>query len=93
MAQTLCNIGYLYFSANELLAAEATFRDALDIYRAVWSADADRDSCMSQMCDTMCNIASILNKRKKFAQAIALFNEGLDVRLIYTTVQFASFFC
>lgn len=40
---------YLYFQAGELLAAEATFRDALDIYRAVWSSDADRDSCMAQL--------------------------------------------
>ena len=80
VAQTLCNIGFLYFSANELLAAEATFRDALDIYRAVWSADSDRDSCMAQLTDTLCNIGSILNKRKKFSDAIAAFNEALDVR-------------
>lgn len=80
VAQTLCNIGFLFFSANELLAAEATFRDALDIYRAVWAADSDRDSCMAQLTDTLCNIGSILNKRKKFSDAIAAFNEALDVR-------------
>lgn len=80
VAQTLCNIAILYFSANELLAAEATFRDALDIYRAVWAADSDRDACMAQLTDTLCNIGSILNKRKKFSDAIAAFNEALDVR-------------
>lgn len=73
------------FSANELLAAEATFRDSLEIYRAVWSSDADRDSCMAQLTDTLCNIGSILNKRKKFGDAIAAFNEALDVSKTYTT--------
>jgi len=80
VAQTLCNIGFLYFSANELLAAEATFRDALDIYRAVWSQDSDRDACMAQLTDTLCNIGSILNKRKKFSDAISAFNEALDLQ-------------
>lgn len=79
VAQCLSNIGYLYFQAGELLAAEATFRDALDIYRAVWSSDADRDSCMAQLTDTLCNIGSILNKRKKYPDAISSFNEALDV--------------
>lgn len=82
VAQTLCNIGYLYFSAGELLAAEATFRDALDIYRAVWSSDSERDSCMTQLTDTLCNIGSILNKRKKFSGAAACFNEALDVSIM-----------
>jgi tetratricopeptide (TPR) repeat protein len=79
VAQTLCNMAYLYFQAEELLAAEATFRDALDIYRAVWSHDSDRDSCMAQLTDTLCNIGSILNKRKKYSGAIVVFKEALDV--------------
>ncbi|CAB9529012.1 Kinesin light chain [Seminavis robusta] len=79
-AQTLCNMAYLYFQSGELLAAEATFRDALDIYRAVWSSDADRDSCMAQLTDCLCNIGSIENKRKRYSQAISSFNEALDLQ-------------
>lgn len=79
-AQTLCNMAYLYFQAGELLAAEATFRDALDIYRAVWSSDTDRDSCMAQLTDCLCNIGSIENKRKRYGCAISSFNEALDLQ-------------
>jgi tetratricopeptide (TPR) repeat protein len=72
-------MAYLYFQAGELLAAEATFRDALDIYRCVWSSDPDRDSCMAQLTDCLCNIGSIENKRKRYRQAISSFLEALDV--------------
>ena len=93
VAQTLCNIGYLYFSAGELLAAEATFRDALDIYRAVWSSDSERDSCMAQLTDTLCNIGSILNKRKKFSGAITVFKEALDVSTKWEFKLYIHMFC
>lgn len=80
VAQTLCNLAYLYFQAGELLAAEATFNDALDIYRSVWASDQDRDSCMAQLTDTLCNIGSIQNKRKRFTAAIPCFKEALDLQ-------------
>jgi tetratricopeptide (TPR) repeat protein len=79
VAQVLCHIACLYFEAGELLSAQATFEDALEIYREVFQTAVDRDSCMTQMTDALCNIGSIHNKRKNFEQAIQCFKEGLDV--------------
>ena len=79
VAQTLCHIACLYFEADELFSAQATFEDALEIYREVFATETDRDSCMAQMTEALCNIGSIQNKRKNFADAINSFKEALDV--------------
>jgi tetratricopeptide (TPR) repeat protein len=80
VAQMLCHLACLYFEAGELMSAEATFEDALEIYRAVWSTAVDRDSCMTQLTDTLCNVGSIQNRRKRFAAACASFSEALDLQ-------------
>jgi hypothetical protein len=36
----------LYFEAGEFFAAQASFQDALDIYRTIWKDQVDRDGCM-----------------------------------------------
>ena len=79
-AQILCHVACLYFEAGELFSAQATFEDALDIYREVVTTEADREGCMAQMTETMCNIGSILNKRRSFTEAIACFKEALDLQ-------------
>lgn len=79
VAQTLCHIACLYFEADELFSAQATFEDALEIYREVFAMETDRDSCMAQMTEALCNIGSIQNKRKNFGDAINSFKEALDV--------------
>jgi tetratricopeptide (TPR) repeat protein len=80
VAQMLCHIACLYFEYGEMLSAQATFEDALDIYRAVFQSETDRDACMVQLTDTICNIGSIQNRRKRFADAIASFSEALDLQ-------------
>jgi tetratricopeptide (TPR) repeat protein len=79
-AQILCHIACLYFEAEEYFSAQATFEDALDIYRSVFQVDTDRDACMAQMTETLCNIGSIQNKRKNFTGAIESFREALDLQ-------------
>jgi tetratricopeptide (TPR) repeat protein len=79
-AQILCHVACLYFEAGELFSAQTTFEDALDIYRDVITTEADRAGCMAQMTETMCNIGSILNKRRSFTEAIACFKEALDLQ-------------
>jgi len=86
-AQMLCHLACFYFEAGELYAAEATFVDAYDIYRDVFrnlsSAEPPetRDACMAQMTDTLCNIGSIQNRRKRYGDAISTFAEALDLQL------------
>jgi tetratricopeptide (TPR) repeat protein len=63
-----------------LFSAQATFEDALEIYRGVFQDETDRDACMAQMTETLCNIGSIQNKRKNFAGAIESFREALDLQ-------------
>jgi tetratricopeptide (TPR) repeat protein len=76
----LCQIACLYFEAGEMFSAQATFEDALEIFRDVFPTDADRDACMTQMTETLCNIGSIRNKQKNFAGAIECFREALDLQ-------------
>ena len=78
VAQLLCHIACLYFEAGELFSAQSTFEDALDIYEGVFQDEADRDGCMAQMTETLCNIGSIQNKRKNFSGAIESFRKALD---------------
>mmetsp|Transcript_22257 Transcript_22257/g.61834 ORF Transcript_22257/g.61834 Transcript_22257/m.61834 type:complete len:485 (+) Transcript_22257:237-1691(+) len=93
VAQMQCHLACLYFEKGELFAAQATFQDALDIYRKVWkqeigdnnaaaqsSSNKTRDALMLQLTDTLCNIGSILNRRKCFGQAITNFQEALDLQ-------------
>ena len=80
VAQILCHMACLYFEAGELFSAQATFEDALDIYRDVFATESDRDGCMAQMTETLCNIGSIQNRRKNFSQAINSFKEALDLQ-------------
>lgn len=80
VAQMLCHLACLYFEAGELMSSEATFQDALEIYRDVWSTSVDRDACMTQLTDTLCNVGSIQNRRKRFAAASASFSEALDLQ-------------
>jgi tetratricopeptide (TPR) repeat protein len=80
VAQILCHIACLYYEATEYFSAQATFEDALDIYREVFPTEVDRDSCMAQMTEVICNIGSIHNKRKNFSGAIECFREALDLQ-------------
>jgi tetratricopeptide (TPR) repeat protein len=80
VAQMLCHLACLYFEAGELMSSEATFDDALEIYRGVWSTAVDRDACMTQLTDTLCNVGSIQNRRKRFQAACASFTEALDLQ-------------
>ena len=80
VAQMLCHLACLYFEAGELMSSEATFEDALEIYRDVWSTAMDRASCMTQLTDTLCNVGSIQNRRKRFQAACASFTEALDLQ-------------
>lgn len=83
VAQMLCHIACLFFETNEILAAQASFEDALDIYRSVWSPEDNsdhRDACMVQLTDTLCNIGSIQNRRKRYDDAINSFSEALDLQ-------------
>jgi tetratricopeptide (TPR) repeat protein len=81
VAQMLCHLACLFFESGEILSAQATFEDALEIYRLVFPHEADRDGCMIQLTDTLCNIGSIQNRRKRFADAIASFSEALDLQV------------
>lgn len=80
VAQILCHIACLYFEAGELFSAQATFEDALDIYKEVFPTESDRDACMTQLTEVLCNIGSIQNRRKKYAGAIDSFREALDLQ-------------
>lgn len=80
-AQMLCHLACFYFETGELFAAEATFGEAYDIYRAVWPNAEDRDACMQQMTDTLCNIGSVQNRRKKYTKAIITFTEAMDLQM------------
>jgi tetratricopeptide (TPR) repeat protein len=77
VAQILCHIGCLYFEAGELFSAQSTFEDALELYRGAFQVEIDRDACMAQLTETLCNIGSIQNKRKNFSGAIESFREAL----------------
>ena len=105
VAQMLCHLACLYFEKGEYFAAQATFQEALDIYRQVWAATAanttititttttleesdnninnnnkTKNAVMLQLTDTLCNIGSVLNRRKCFAQAVGNFQEALDLQ-------------
>jgi tetratricopeptide (TPR) repeat protein len=130
VAQHLSHLACLYYEAGEFYAAEASFHDALEVYRDVWSSlgeigkvkatslisligtvsspspagemgmdDAstfterdgsstlstatdlhERNTCMAQLTDTLCNIGSIQNRRKRFNEAISSFVEALDLQ-------------
>jgi len=77
VAQILCHIACLYFEAGEMFSAQSTFEDALEMYRGAFQIETDRDACMAQLTETLCNIGSIQNKRKNFSGAIESFREAL----------------
>lgn len=80
VAQMLCHLACLYFEAGELMSSEASFQDALEIYRCVWKTAENRDACMTQLTDTLCNVGSIQNRRRRFASAVESFSEALDLQ-------------
>lgn len=80
VAQMQCHLACLFYEAGELMAAQSTFEDALSIYRAVWRNDDDRNGCMIQLTDTLCNIGSIQNRRMKLTDAIETFSEALELQ-------------
>jgi tetratricopeptide (TPR) repeat protein len=80
VAQVLCHIACLYFEADEMFSAQNTFEDALEIYREIFQVDSDRDACMAQMTETLCNIGTIQNRRRNFSGAIESFREALDLQ-------------
>jgi hypothetical protein len=80
MAQLLSILACLYFEVGELFSAQATFEDAVDIYREVFPTETDRDACMLQMTEAMCNTGSIQNKRKHFTDATHSFTQALALQ-------------
>jgi tetratricopeptide (TPR) repeat protein len=86
IAQMQCHLGCFYFQAQELFAAQATFQEALTLYRQFWQEEsanmgaADRNALMLQLTDTLCNIGTIQNRRKRFSHAITSFQEALDLQ-------------
>lgn len=86
IAQMLCHVGCFYFQVQELYSAQATFQEALTLYRQFWQEesasmkDPDRNALMLQLTDTLCNIGTIQNRRKRFSNAIASFQEALDMQ-------------
>jgi hypothetical protein len=68
----------LLFQAGELFLAQATFEDALDIYRDVFPTDMGQDACMAQMTETHCSIGSIQNKCKNVSGVIESLRKALD---------------
>lgn len=86
IAQMLCHLGCFYFQVQELFAAQATFQEALTLYRQFWQEESsamkapDRNALMLQLTDTLCNIGTIQNRRKRFSHAIASFQEALDLQ-------------
>ena len=81
VAQILAHLGCFYFEVGELYASQSTFREALAIYQVVWPREeTGKDACMAQLTDTLCNIGSIQNRRKKHKNAIESFSEALDLQ-------------
>jgi len=86
IAQMLCHLGCFYFQVQELFAAQATFQEALNLYRDFWQEESpsmtsvDRNALMMQLTDTLCNIGTIQNRRKRFTSAIPSFQEALDLQ-------------
>lgn len=87
VAQMQCHLACLYFEKGELLAAQATFQDALAIFRMLHAQrnkdlqdTSARNALAMQLTDTLCNIGSVQNRRKRFSEAIASFQEALDLQ-------------
>lgn len=86
IAQMLCHVGCFHFQVQELFAAQAAFQEALTLYRQFWQDEsanmnpADRNALMLQLTDTLCNVGTILNRRKRFSNAIPSFQEALDLQ-------------
>lgn len=79
-AQMLCHLGCFYFETGELFAAQATFQDAYDMYQQVWHhQSSDQQACLVQMVDTLCNIGSIQNRRKRYNDGITTFQQALEL--------------
>jgi tetratricopeptide (TPR) repeat protein len=79
-AQMLCHLGCFYFETGELFAAQATFQDAYDMYQQVWHhQSSDQQACLAQMVDTLCNIGSIQNRRKRYSDGISTFQQALEL--------------
>lgn len=79
VAQLQSHIGCVYYEVGEYMAAQATFEDALDIYRTLWASGIELDVSILAVTEMLCNIGSIQSKRKNFFGAIASFSEALDV--------------
>lgn len=60
VAQMLCHTACLYFEAGEFFAAQASFQDALDIYRTIWKDQVDRDGCMVRYCILLLLVMCVL---------------------------------
>eukprot|EP00521_Asterionellopsis_glacialis_P008371 CAMPEP_0195283704 /NCGR_PEP_ID=MMETSP0707-20130614/2162_1 /TAXON_ID=33640 /ORGANISM="Asterionellopsis glacialis, Strain CCMP134" /LENGTH=575 /DNA_ID=CAMNT_0040342921 /DNA_START=79 /DNA_END=1806 /DNA_ORIENTATION=- len=71
-AQVLSHIGCLYYDAKELMAAQATFCDALALYR--------QKGEQRSVSETLCNVGSIQLKRKNLKDAIDSFSEALGLQ-------------
>jgi hypothetical protein len=80
VAQMLCHTACLYFEAGEFFAAQASFQDALDIYRTIWKDQVDRDGCMVRI--DMC-LHSIICYCYFVAWLLGLVPNSLDLLSLF----------
>lgn len=82
VAQLLRRLAGLYFENEEFFASQATLEDALEMYQhvLVCCVVEEKDACLLDIADIICNLGSIELQHKNFELAIARFTEALDIQ-------------
>jgi len=82
VAQLLHRLAGVYFENEEVFASQATLEDALEMYQHVLalSRGDERDACLLDIADIICNLGSIELHYKNYELAIARFTEALEIQ-------------
>lgn len=82
VAGLLRRLAGLYFENGELLAAQSTLEDVLDMYRDIlpFSDGEDGDAYLLEIAEIICNLGSIELEHKNYELAVARFAESVDIQ-------------
>lgn len=82
VAKILNNLGCVYFEFGDLVSAEKTFEDTVEMQRSILAASkGDKPGSLSIM-STLCNMGYVYLEQAKYYDAIVVLDEALSVSLL-----------
>jgi tetratricopeptide (TPR) repeat protein len=81
VAHISTQLGRIYFYSGEVLSAQASFEDALFVYRHL-TCTTGCSTWTMKAADALCSIGSIKLAQKKYSRSVGYFADALKVRSV-----------